>query len=198
MEWAGDGNQHLVVDWAVIHDLASARAFAERLAAAPFQTGRWTSIAGAIDFAQPLFAGNGFEGTRRVIDISGDGPNNHGPSVIASRDRAVAAGIVINGLPIINDRPSPGGFPSLKDLDKYYIGCVIGGPGAFIVVAEDFHAFAAAVRRKLILEISGLPVQETGPPSVWPAAAGPGYPGGCDVGERQMRDYYRSRPSGPD
>ena len=85
IEWAGDGNQHLVVDWAVINDLASAKSFAGKLADAPFQSGRWTSIAGAIDFAQPLFTANGYEGTRRVIDISGDGPNNHGPSVIASR-----------------------------------------------------------------------------------------------------------------
>jgi hypothetical protein len=103
---------------------------------------------------------------------------------------AVAAGVTINGLPILNDRPNPFGFPVEKDLDEYYEGCVIGGPGAFIVVARDFPAFAAAIRRKLILEIARAPAPAR--PALLPAAApfDEGYAPGCDIGERRMREYF--------
>ncbi|MCK5366128.1 MAG: DUF1194 domain-containing protein, partial [Gammaproteobacteria bacterium] len=92
---------------------------------------------------------------RRIIDISGDGPNNMGIYVNLARDRAVADGIVINGLPIINDRPNIYGYPLMPDLDLYYEDCVIGGPGAFIVVADGFKDFARAILRKLVTEIAG-------------------------------------------
>ena len=116
---------------------------------------RWTSLSAAIDYAAPLFDGNGFQGVRRVIDISGDGYNNRGRPVEAARDAAVATGITINGLPIVNDRPNPwGGLPP-KDLDRYFADRVIGGPGAFIVVARDYTAFASAILSKLLLEIAG-------------------------------------------
>ncbi|BBK38947.1 hypothetical protein STAQ_40250 [Allostella sp. ATCC 35155] len=153
VEWAGAHEVHLVLDWQLVSDAPSAAAFAERLAAQPVRRGRRTSIAAAIEFAMPRF-GTGFEGSRRVIDISGDGPNNDGPPVAEVRDRAVAAGIVINGLPIINERQFAWGVPNLRELDLYYRDCVIGGPGSFLVVAEDFATFAAAVKRKLILEIA--------------------------------------------
>jgi hypothetical protein len=102
----------------------------------------------------------------------------------------VGAGVTINGLPILNDRPNPFGFPVEKDLDAYFEGCVIGGPGAFIVVARDFPAFAAAIRRKLILEVAKAPAPEG--LALRPAAARPdeGYAPGCDVGERRMREYF--------
>lgn len=155
VEWADSHRQHLVAGWTLIDGEKSAQAFADRLDAAPAARGRFTSISAAIDFAMPMFESNAFEGTRRVIDISGDGANNSGAVVTGARDEAIAAGIVINGLPIVNDRPQGFG-PQIPNLDLYYRNCVIGGPGAFIVVANDFESFAVAVRKKMILEIAGL------------------------------------------
>lgn len=155
VEWAGDQFQRTMLDWTVIEDAGSALAFADALAETPLMTARWTSLSAAIDYAVPLFRDNGFKGFRRVIDISADGYNNRGRPVELARDQAVAAGITINGLPIVNDRPNPwGGAPPL-DLDLYYEQRVIGGPGAFIVVAEDYTAFASAILSKLLLEIAG-------------------------------------------
>jgi hypothetical protein len=155
VEWAGDHYQRTMLDWSLLEGADSAFAFADALAESPLATAHWTSLSGAIDYAVPLFDNNGFEGFRRVIDISGDGHNNRGRPVEYARDEAVAAGITINGLPIVNDRPNPwGGRPAL-DLDLYYEHRVIGGPGAFIVVAEDYKAFASAILSKLLLEIAG-------------------------------------------
>ena len=151
VEWAGL-YQNTVVDWHLIVDERSAAAFAQKLIEAPIFTAAWTSISGAINYALPLFGKNGYSGVRQVIDLSGDGPNNEGEKMPTARDRAVAAGVTVNGLPIVNDRPSPFGFPAYKDLDLYYIACVIGGPGGFIVVADTHQDFARAIRKKLILE----------------------------------------------
>jgi hypothetical protein len=191
VEWAGYDHRILVLDWREVRDRASAEAFAAELARQPVSTGRRTSISGAIDFSLPLFEDNAFEGARRTIDVSGDGANNDGRPVNNARDAAVAAGVTINGLPILNDRPNPFGFPVEKDLDRYYEGCVIGGPGAFIVVARDFQAVAAAIRRKLILEIAKAPARPERP-ALLPAAAplDEGYAPGCDIGERRMREYF--------
>lgn len=156
-EWAGYGHMRIITDWTLIDGANSANAFADSLELNPPQTAYRTAISSAIDFAVTYFDANDFEGTRRVVDISGDGANNWGGSVTAARDRAVARGVTINGLPIVNDRPGPSGRPQLRNLDLYYENCVIGGPGAFIVVANSFAEFAEAVRRKLILEIAGLP-----------------------------------------
>ncbi len=112
-------------------------------------------VGGAIAFGAQSFEGNGFRGERRIIDISGDGPNNMGAYVILARDRAVADDITINGLPIINDRPNINGYPLMPNLDLYYEDCVIGGFGAFIVVADGFKDFARAILRKLVTEIAG-------------------------------------------
>jgi hypothetical protein len=159
LEWASADYQRVALDWALIEDDASAKAFAGRLAAAPPRTARWTSISAAIDAAVPLFEGNGYAGERRVIDVSGDGPNNRGRSVLAARDEAVARGIVINGLPILNDRPQPLGQPTPTELalDDYYRENVVGGPGAFVLPAESFAEFRMAILRKLIHEIAGVP-----------------------------------------
>lgn len=154
VEWAGSHFQNTVVDWTVIRDGASARAFAGRIAAAPVMVQRWTSISSAIDFGVRRLASNPHKGDRRVIDISGDGPNNSGLDVRAARDRAVSLKVTINGLPIVNDRLNPWGGPPSQDLDKYYADNVIGGPGAFIVVARGFKNFADAIRRKLVREIA--------------------------------------------
>jgi hypothetical protein len=155
VEWAGDDYQRTLLDWMVIRDAPSAFAFADALAEAPLTSGRWTSLSAALDYARPRFEGNGFKGVRRVIDISGDGYNNRGRPVEAARDQAVAAGITINGLPIMNGRPNPWGSLPPKDLDRYYQDRVIGGPGAFIIVAKDYTAFASAILSKLLLEIAG-------------------------------------------
>ncbi|HEX6015014.1 MAG TPA: DUF1194 domain-containing protein [Geminicoccaceae bacterium] len=159
LEWASADYQRVALDWALIEDDASAKAFAGRLAAAPPRTARWTSISAAIDAAVPLFEGNGYAGDRRVIDVSGDGPNNRGRSVLSARDEAVARGIVINGLPILNDRRQPFDLPTPveMDLDLYYSDHVIGGPGSFVIPAKDFTDFRSAILNKLIREIASAP-----------------------------------------
>ncbi len=155
VEWAGDLFQRVVVDWTLLSDPASVRSFALAVAEAPISSQQWTSISGVIDFAVPLFDGNGVEGIRRVIDVSGDGENNRGRPVEMARDAAVARGITINGLPILNDRPNPWGGAPPTNLDVYYRDHVIGGPGAFLIPALDFSVFADAILSKLLLEVSG-------------------------------------------
>lgn len=157
IEWADDTYQNVIVGWSVIDGPAAAQGFADRLLAAPINTAFWTSIGSAIDFAARQFDGNGAEGVRRVIDISGDGYSNRGRPPGEARDAAVAAGITINGLPILNTRPNPwGGMPPV-DLDAYYEQHVIGGPGAFVQVAGDFTSFGEAILAKLVREIAALP-----------------------------------------
>lgn len=155
VEWAGDLYQSTLVGWTEIADETSAIAFAKALAEPNVEIEEYTSISTVLAVAARSFEGNGFHGERRVIDISGDGPNNKGGHVVQARDRALAAGITINGLPIINDRIGKYLYPPMPDLDAYYEDCVIGGEGAFIVVANGFMDFARAIRRKLVLEIAG-------------------------------------------
>jgi hypothetical protein len=207
VEWAGYETRRLLVDWTLIDGPASAEAFARTLAAQPIRGGVSTSISAAIEFILPMFGTNGYVGTRKVIDISGDGPNNQGPLVTVMRDRANAEGVVINGLPIINDRPNALNFPSLPDLDRYYEGCVITGEGSFVVVANNFEAFGEAIRHKLIQEIAGITpagrrLARAGAPARWPPSAplprgiiraGVVYEPGCDIGERQLNEFYRRR-----
>ncbi len=153
VEWAGIEYQRLVLPWTRIATRRDAELWAAALAEAPRSSLSWTSISGAIDFSRRVLAEAPFEGTRRVIDVSGDGMNNSGRPTELARDEAVAEGIVINGLPIVNDRPTFGRMPPIP-VDQYYERNVIGGPGAFLIVAEDFSVFASAVRRKLIREIA--------------------------------------------
>jgi hypothetical protein len=195
-EWSGPLYQRVVVDWRIIDGLNSAGAFAALLDAAPIKGGLRTSISGAIQHAVAMFhKAKSFRATRKVIDISGDGPNNGGFYVHDTRYRAFENGITINGLPIYNDRPSPLGIPATPNIDLYYEDCVIGGPGAFIVVAETLASFAAAVRRKLILEIAGLKPPKAarrlalGPGGVVPAQLGLT---DCTIGERQY-ELFRQR-----
>jgi hypothetical protein len=155
VEWAGFGHYKVVVDWRVVGSAADAQAFAAALARVPVESRRRTSISDAIVKSIAQLAKNPHPATRRIIDISGDGPNNYGPLVTIARDRAVAAGITINGLPI---RPNPSETEThgaILDIDLYYQDCVVGGPGAFVVLANGFDDFAHAVRRKFILEIAG-------------------------------------------
>lgn len=187
-EWAGFGHMKIIADWTLIEDEQDAHAFADALTRDPPMTARRTAVADAINFAVPYFDRNDFQGTRRVLDISGDGPNNWGARVTDARDDAVAAGVTINGLPIINDRASPFSWSTLPNLDLYYEHCVIGGPGAFIIVAKSFEDFATAVRKKLILEIAGRqPPKMPARARIVPAAGDDRTVPPCDIGERQWR-----------
>ena len=146
VQWTGPALQVNVVPWTLIRDQATADAFAAAIDAAPRQLfGGGTSISGAIDYGLTLMPESRYRGTRRVIDISGDGANNRGRPVTQARDEAVAAGVVINGLPILTLEP---------DLDRYYYEQVIGGPGAFVITATSYETFADAIRKKLIIEIA--------------------------------------------
>ena len=162
VEWAGAQYQQTIMPWTLIETAEDAHNFVSKVADSPYVAIRWTSISGAIDYSMNLFKQSPFEGTRRVIDISGDGKNNHGREANLARDEAVAAGITINGLPILNSRAGaydyggPRGWPSDPDLDIYYQTNVIGGPGAFMVPAESFDTFSEAVQSKLIREVAGL------------------------------------------
>ena len=178
-EWAGDGHLRVVADWTVIDGAGSASAFADKIAAAPVWMAPRTSIAAAIDHAIEAFARNEFEGARRVIDISGDGPSNGLYEVTAARDRATYRGITINGLPVANGRADANGNLPLPDLDLYYRDCVVGGFGAFVVVANSFEEFGQAIRRKLVSEIAGrtpsadpriMPAAPSNDPRIMPAA----------------------------
>jgi hypothetical protein len=157
LEFAGDGQARVVVDWTVIRDAATARDFAARLTAAPRSFRGRTAIGGGIDLAVRTLADSGLTATRRVIDVCGDGTNNAGRDIIAARDDAVRAGITVNGLAIINDHPvswtfahvqPPGGLPN------YYRENVAGGAGSFVLEVHVFHTFGEAMTRKLVTEIA--------------------------------------------
>ena len=191
MEWAGPVSQSVVIPWTVLDGPGPARAFADKLEAMPIARVRLTSISAALKYAQELFATSGVRGIRRVVDVSGDGPNNAGQAVVPVRDELVAGGIVINGLPIMLHTAVSTTF-DISDLDRYYGNCVIGGAGAFMVPVRELTEFAAAIRRKLLLEISGLqnlarivPVQASPPAD--------GYD--CMTGEKRWQWYFDRVPN---
>ena len=154
-EWAGTHYQMVVIDWTVIDSATTARRFAEKLAEAPRTSQSWTAVGAAMAHAAQRFEGSGFTSRRRVIDISGDGRTNDGPPAELVRDKLVALGIVINGLPVMMNRTNFGRPPDLT-LDTYYEENVIGGPGSFMIVADNFEHFGRAVRTKLVREVSGI------------------------------------------
>ena len=156
VEWGGPTTQIVILPWTLIDGPASAESTASKLAAAPIERVFDTSIANALKFSAGLFANSAFSGERQAIDISGDGPNNTGPPVLSARDAVLGLGITINGLPIMTKIESSGGLYSISGLDTYYSECVIGGPGAFVVVVKRPERFADAIERKLILEVSDI------------------------------------------
>ena len=171
VEWSGVSSQRVLIDWTVIDGPDAAKKFGDQLVELPRSFAERTSIAGGIDFAMGVLKSAPYEAPRRTIDVSGDGTNNSGRDVTLARDEAVAQGVTINGLVILSDRPMawnpehtnpPGG------LANYYRNNVIGGPGAFVIVAEDFNSFGQAIVKKLIAEIAELP----------PAQASQANPGG--------------------
>lgn len=157
VEWSGVSSQKVVIDWTVVDGADAARKFGDQLVELPRSFAERTSISGGIDFAMGVLARAPYQSPRRTIDVSGDGTNNSGRDVGLARDEAVAQGVTINGLVILSDRPMawnpehtnpPGG------LAHYYRTNVIGGPGAFVIVAEDFNSFGQAIVKKLIAEIA--------------------------------------------
>jgi hypothetical protein len=160
VEWSGVGAQKIVIDWSIIRDEATAKDFAAQIVEAPRAFADRTSISGGIDFSLAQLARSPYESSRHTIDVSGDGTNNSGRDVIRSRDAALKQGVTINGLVILSENPvswnadhttPPGG------LDNYYRNNVIGGPGAFVMVAQDFNSFGQAILNKLIAEIAANP-----------------------------------------
>jgi hypothetical protein len=159
VEWSGAGEQLVVVDWTLIHDEEDAGVIATAILAAPRSFMGRTSISGAIDFAMERFAAANPHSSRHIIDVSGDGTNNSGRPVTEARDQAVAEGVTINGLAIVNDRPNPGyAFHTQPPggLPEWYRQNVIGGQGAFLRVVDDFRSFADAMTNKLVSEIVAL------------------------------------------
>jgi Protein of unknown function (DUF1194) len=165
-EWSSTKDQEIIVPWRQIDGQESAEAVANELMKAPLRRGSRTSISSAIKFAMPLFEQNPYRGARRIIDISGDGPNNNGDPVATARDAALQQGIVITGLPVLINAMPPGqaDINHIDHIDWYYEDCVIGGPGSFVVPITDRGNFEQAIRAKLALEIAGLtPARRTAP-----------------------------------
>jgi hypothetical protein len=184
VEWAGVIEQKIVMPWRLIDGPASAETVAAEIGRASLRRAYRTSISGVLNFAVPLFDGNGFRGIRRVIDVSGDGTNNQGPLVTLARDEVLAKGITINGLPIMLKRPNPATM-DIPNLDVYYEDCVIGGPGAFVIPIREREKFREAIRTKLVLEIAG----RTPEARVIPAAAdNPRI--SCTIGERMWQQRW--------
>jgi hypothetical protein len=157
VEWSGFGAQKLVIDWTMLDSAPAARKFGDQLIELPRSFADRTSISGGIEFATAQLEHAPFEAPRRTIDVSGDGTNNAGRDVKLARDEALAKGIVINGLVILSDRPVPWNAEHTNPpggLDKYYQDNVVGGPGAFVLVAENFNSFGRAIIKKLIAEIA--------------------------------------------
>jgi hypothetical protein len=152
IEWGGVGEQFIVIDWRVIATRDDALQFAKDLAAAPTKSSQRTSISSALAFSVGRFVHLYVPADRRVIDVSGDGVNNHGEAVVTARNRVIAAGVTINGLPIMLKEGASWYYE--QNLDHYYEDCVIGGHGAFVVTVESLGGFAEAIRRKLVLEVA--------------------------------------------
>ena len=182
-EWAGQSDQKVLMPWRVIDGPESADAVAAEISRAPYRRASRTSISGALRFAKPLFDDSGYRGLRRVIDVSGDGANNAGPLVELTRDDVLAAGITINGLPIMLKRPYSGTM-DIENLDEYYEDCVIGGPGAFVIPIREREKFIEATRTKLVLEIAGRQPEAR----IAPAASRMRV--SCTIGERLWQERW--------
>lgn len=186
VEWAGIDEQKLVVDWTFISGAGDAERFARAIGQAPLRRVYRTSISGAIDYSAALIEQNDIRSLRRVIDISGDGTNNQGPLVDATRDAVVARGITINGLPLML-KETAGSMLDIGQLDIYYEDCVIGGPGAFVIPVRGTHEFADAIKTKLVLEIAGVVPPRR--PLVQPANADAPRVS-CSIGERMWMERW--------
>jgi hypothetical protein len=183
VEWAGPGSQAIIAPWTLIDGPEAASGLAASIAGRSISYLHGTSISGALAYSSGLFDGNGFRSARQVIDVSGDGPNNMGFPVLEARRAVLERGITINGLPIMLHADYFGGY-SIRELDIYYEDCVIGGPGAFLITVENIDRIAEAIRRKLVLEIAGVP------PRIEPAQFAERTPRiDCLIGEKLRRRW---------
>jgi hypothetical protein len=179
-EWGSIDAKHVIAPWTIIDGPESARAMGKKIRDAPTEDLARTAISAALDYAGTQLAQSGFRADRRVIDVSGDGPNNEGQVVSIARDNLVKRGIIINGLPIIR-KTDPGGEPDwlgIPDLDEYYEHCVIGGEGAFMIPVIGMDNFATALQTKLVTEIANVEA-----PSRIIPAAGRDWSRGCKLYE---------------
>lgn len=183
-EWAASSDQKIIIPWRVIDGPETADAVASEIIKTPIRRASRTSISGAINFGMALFDENPHRGIRRVIDISGDGPNNNGAPVTIARDAAVEKGVIINGLPIMVKEPSYSTM-DIGNLDLYYEDCVIGGPGSFVVTIKEREKFKEAIRTKLVLEIAGRTPER---PVVPVASKEPRV--NCMIGEKIWQDRW--------
>lgn len=184
VEWSG--TQEVIVDWRAVENPADLDGFADALTSTFNPALRRTSISEALVFGAQSIERNSYDGLRKVIDVSGDGPNNLGRPVTGARDQVLAKGIVINGLPLMT-REGMGSRWHLDDLDVYYRSCVIGGPGSFVIPVLDWSDFAEAVKRKLVLEIAAAPTE----PVLYPAQYAPEAQYDCMIGEK-IWDEFRT------
>jgi hypothetical protein len=183
-EWAASHDQKVIIPWRVVDGPESAGAVAEEILKTPLRRASRTSISGAINFGMGLFEENPYRGLRRVIDISGDGPNNNGEPVTVARDAALAKGVVINGLPFMVKEPNSSTM-DIENLDVYYEDCVIGGPGSFVVPIQGREKFKEAIRTKLVMEVAGrVPERQLIPT----AAQAPRV--SCLIGEKMWQDRW--------
>jgi hypothetical protein len=186
-EWAASGDQKLIIPWRLIDGPESADAVAAEIMKTPIRRASRTSISGAINYAMPLFDEDQYRGLRRVIDISGDGPNNNGTPVTIARDAAVEKGIIINGLPIMVKEPSYSTM-DIENLDLYYKDCVTGGTGSFVVTIKSRDEFKEAIRTKLLMEVAGRTPERHIVPVADEGEAGPRV--SCMVGEKIWQDRW--------
>jgi hypothetical protein len=183
-EWSASSDQKIIIPWRMIDGPEAADAVANEIMKTPVRRGSRTSISGAINFAMPLFDENPYRGLRRVIDISGDGPNNNGDPVTGARDAALEKGIIINGLPIMVKEPSYSTM-DIDNLDWYYEDCVIGGPGSFVVSIRDRDNFKEAIQTKLVLEVADRKPERRIVPA---AEKKPRVP--CQIGEKIWQERW--------
>ena len=181
-EWAAAHDQKIIIPWRIVDGPETADAVAAEIMKAPLRRASRTSISGAINFGMQVLADNPYKGLRRVIDISGDGPNNNGEPVLIARDAALEKGVTINGLPVMVKQASYATM-DIEQLDLYYEDCVIGGPGSFVIPIKDRSKFREAIRTKLILEVAGLQ------PKVVPAQAREPRVS-CTIGEQLWRERW--------
>jgi hypothetical protein len=183
-EWAAADDQKVIIPWRVVEGPESADAVAVEIMKAPLRRASRTSISGAINFGMQLLSENPYKGLRRVLDISGDGPNNNGEPLLIARNEALSKGVIINGLPIMVKAASYATM-DIDNLDIYFEDCVIGGPGAFVVPIKERAKFKEAIRTKLILEVANLHADGELIPA---QARQPRIP--CNIGEQLWRERW--------
>lgn len=189
VEWAG--TQEVIVDWTLLETRADLEAFARILTTRYDLSVRRTSISEALIFGALMIENNNFQGLRRLIDVSGDGPNNKGRPVLTARQNVLSRSITINGLPLMTNQDFVS-YWDIEDLDEYYKNCVTGGPGSFVIPVVEWRDFEEAVRRKLVLEIASA----TYPERIVRAQYSSSYEYDCLIGEKMWDRYqhYWSEP----